>query len=228
MFKKAISIYPLHYCCLLFCLNVFSQTVIYKPDFLFKNFQSASPVRPMGSSQKLLDLLLVANNKILFNHDSENQIKINDKYIFTLTKKQLLVLDNSKKKVLQLDLETAFPTDDFTPNTYSSILATTTQNVWFCYQNFLIHYDFKNNKRLRKVDLTKWNPHQILLDNRTIWLISKNDGQLYGLDFEPDEKIAYTLEVKARMDAERWRCPEPDLKKIEAAKAAQEKFKNKE
>lgn len=202
---------------LLICSTVFSQTEIYKSDFRILDFNSA----------KLLDSLLVTDNNNLFSN-SEKQAQINDKPTFTLTQKQLLIFANSKKKVLQLDLETEFPTDDFIPDAHTAILATTAESVWFCYQNSLVHYDFKNKKRLRKVNLSNWNPYQILLDNRTIWLISKNDGQLYGLDFEPDEKTAYTIKAKARMEFERLRCPEPDLKKIEAAKAAQEKFKNKE
>jgi hypothetical protein len=216
MFKKNLPFCPLHYCSLLVCLNVFSQAVIYISDFLFKKFQS----------EKLLDSLLVANNKNLFSN-TQNQTQINNTHTFPLTEKQFLVLGNNKKIVLQLDLETELPTDNFVSDAYTAILATTTQSVWFCYQNQLVHYDFVNNKLIRKVEISKWNPHQIVLENRTIWLISKNDGQLYGLDFELDEKTTYTLEVKGRMEFERLRCPEHDLKKIEAAKAAQEKFNNK-
>nr|WP_315197484.1 hypothetical protein [uncultured Flavobacterium sp.] len=208
--------YPLKYCFLLICLNVFSQTKIYKSDFQFKDFRS----------EKFIDSVRAANNKNLLN-SSQNQTQISNTHTFTLTEKQLLVLDNNKKKILQLDLETEFPTANFAHDAYSVILDTTTENVWFCYQNFLMHYDFKNNKRLRKVDLSNWNPTQVVLENRTIWLISKNDGQVYGLDFEPDQRKAAEIEAKAKMDFERFRCDVPDQKKIEAAKAAQEKYKNK-
>ncbi len=156
---------------------------------------------------------------------SEYQTKTSEQNTFILAEKQLLILGNNKKKVLQLDLETEFPTDNWDNEAYTNIITMNAVSVWFCYQNFLIYYDFQDNKCLRKVDLTKWNPHQILLENRTIWLISKNDGQLYGLDFEPDQKTADEIETKARMEFERLRCPQPDLKKIEAAKAAQEKLR---
>nr|WP_315153918.1 hypothetical protein [uncultured Flavobacterium sp.] len=216
MIKKKCCFNSLKYCFLLIFLNVFSQTKIYKSDFQLKDFRS----------EKFLDSIVASNNKILLN-SSQNQTQINNTNAFALTEKQLLVLDSNKKEVLQLDLETEFPADNFESDAYSAIIAVTPESVWFCYQNFLIHYDFKNNKRLRKVNLSKWNPHQVLLENRTIWLISKNDGQVYGLDFEPDERIAYEIEVRAKMEYERLRCPEPDLKKIKAAKAAQEKFNNK-
>nr|WP_315200217.1 PQQ-binding-like beta-propeller repeat protein [uncultured Flavobacterium sp.] len=160
------------------------------------------------------------------NKLSNSDYQTNQANTFILNDKQLLVLGDNKTKILQLNLQKEFPTDDFDQDAYSGILALQPESVWFCFQNFLIHYDFKNNNRLRKVNLSKWNPHQILLENRTIWLISKNDGQLYGLDFEPDQKTADEIAAKTRMDFERYGCDVPDQKKIEATKKAQEKFKN--
>lgn len=154
--------------------------------------------------------------------NSDYQTKTDENHTAILTESQLLILGNNRKKLLQLYLEKEFPTDDFSNDAYRSILALQPENVWFCYQNFLIQYDFVNKKRLRKVDLTKWNPHQVLLENRTIWLLSGNNGQLYGLDFEPDQQTADKLQAIAN----HYKCIEPDPKMIEAAKAAQEKFKN--
>jgi outer membrane protein assembly factor BamB len=158
----------------------------------------------------------------LYNY--EYQTKNSETNTFILTEKQLLVIGNNRKIVLLLNLEKEFAADNFDPDLYTAILDTTPESVWFCYQNLLVHYDFKNKKNLRKADLSKWNPHQILLENRTIWLISKNDGQLYALDFEPNQRMADEIEARARMDFERNRCDVPDQKMIEAAKAAQEKF----
>lgn len=158
-------------------------------------------------------------NKLLI---SDYQTKTTDHHTFILTENQLLILGNNRKKVLQLHLEKEFPTDDFSTDSYRSILALQPESVWFCYQNFLIQYDFIKKKCLRKVDLKAWNPHQVLLENRTIWLISGNNGQLYGLDFEPDQKTADQIEAIAN----HYKCTEQNLKKIEAAKAAQEKLKN--
>lgn len=86
-----------------------------------------------------------------------------------------------------MHLETEFPTDSFAYDAYSKIVETHPESIWFYYQNYFIHYDFKNKRVLRKIDLTKWNPYQLFLEDRTIWLISKNDGQPYKLDFEPDQ-----------------------------------------
>jgi hypothetical protein len=217
MVKNKLSFHLLHYCCLLVSLNLFSQTEIYKSDFQFENVQS----------KKKLDSLLAAKNKIIFNNTSGHKTKINNTHSFILSENQLLVLDNNRKKVLQLHLQTAFPTDNFTPDAYTTTIEIHPESVWFYYQNYLIHYDFMRNKLLRKVDLTPWKPNRVELDNRTIWLISKNDGQLYGLDFEPDQKTADFIKAKAEREREINNPKPPDKKKIEAAKAAQQKFKNK-
>lgn len=85
----------------------------------------------------------------------------------------------------------------------------------------MVNYDFKNKKLLRKVDLTKWEAQQAVLESRTIWLISNIDGQLYKLDFEPDQETADRIKAKA----DYYKCIIQDAKKNEAAKAAQEKYK---
>lgn len=157
----------------------------------------------------------------------EYQIKKSGTHTFILSETQLLVLGNNRKKVLQLYLEKEFPTDNFAYDAYSALLETNPESVWFFYQNQLLHYDFKNKKNLRAVDLTAWNLSQIALEGSRIWLLSKNDGQLYGLDFEPDKKTADWIAAKAKMHREINNPQPPDPKKIEAAKAAQEKLKNK-
>lgn len=159
--------------------------------------------------------------------DSEYQIKMSDNHTFLLSENQLLIVGKNRKKVLQLDLEAEFPTDNFSYDAYLTIIETQPESVWLCFQNYLIHYDFKNKKFLRKVDLTQWNPHQLVMDKRTIWLISKNDGQLYALDFEPDQQTADYIKAKAGMERGIRNPQPPDKKKIEAAKVAQEKFNNK-
>ncbi|TDO99100.1 PQQ-binding-like beta-propeller repeat protein [Flavobacterium sp. 245] len=159
--------------------------------------------------------------------NAEYKIKTSTSNTFLLSENKLLILGNNKKKILELDLETIVPSTDSYPDAYSEILQTNAENIWFYYQNHLVNYDFKNKKIARKVDLTKWNPQQIILEERTIWLLSNEDGQMYTLDFEPDEKTAIRLEYKAKMDFERHRCEVPDQEKIKLIKAAQEKYNKK-
>lgn len=155
--------------------------------------------------------------------NSEYKIKTTPDNTFILSEKQLLILGNNKKKIVKLDLGTLVSIDSFYSGAYVEILEVSPENIWFYCQNHLVNYDFRNKNMLRKVDLTKWDAQQIALENRTIWLISNNNGQLYGLDFEPNQRTADEIEARAKQN----RCTEPDPKKIEAAKAAQEKLKNK-
>lgn len=157
---------------------------------------------------------LVKNNL----SNAEIRVEKNQASTFILSEKQLLILGNNRKKVLQLDLEKLVSMDDFDPYASSWILETSAESIWFYYQFHLIHYDFKNNKVLRKVNLTKWNAHEVLLENKKIYLISKNDNQLYSLDFEPDQRTADMIEAKIKY----YRCTVPDPKKIEAARIIKE------
>ena len=45
----------------------------------------------------------------------------------------------------------------------------------------LVCYDLKTKKTKKIINLSKWNVHQLILenDNSFAWIISKNDGQLY-------------------------------------------------
>ena len=55
-----------------------------------------------------------------------------------------------------------------------------------------------------------------------VWLISKNDGQLVGLELDP--KKASLLEAKAKKLSEINNCNTTDVKKTQATKRAQGKL----
>ena len=67
-------------------------------------------------------------------------------------------------------------------NDYTEILKVEENTVWFIYENILGVYDFQKNKTIKAYDLSSWNPHQVVLDGNKLWLISRNDGELVGLD----------------------------------------------
>ena len=48
-------------------------------------------------------------------------------------------------------------------------------SLWWCHSNQKI------KKLLRQINLTAWQPQQVLFDGENIWLISGKDGLLYGL-----------------------------------------------
>lgn len=153
--------------------------------------------------------------------------EITDKNTLILTATHLVVLGDNRKLLLNLDLGTIVSPDPEDYYVVSKIVKADDEAVWFSYQNHLVHYDFKNKKVLRDVNLTRWKPIQLVIDSRTIWLISSNDGQLYALDFEPDG-IAAEKMAREKAIQDRLRCEFPDPKRVEAAKTAQAKIKNQE
>lgn len=200
-------------------------------------------LKTRSKMETYIDTNLVTVRKYLFlSHDQKEfkydylrkykintadyQTRITSHHTTILTDDQLLVFGNNKKLILQLELPTMLDGNTIYNNEYRSILNMDSKTIWILYHNNILHYDFRAKKLLKKIDVSKWNPHQLLIENRTIWLISKNDGQLYALDFEPDQKTADYISVKAEVERERNNPKQPDKKKIEAAKAAEEKFKN--
>ena len=64
---------------------------------------------------------------------------------------------------------------------FAKILKADDANVWVLYNNKLLVLQYKKQKLLQTIDLQSWLPHQAVLDGNRLWLISKNDGLLYGL-----------------------------------------------
>lgn len=118
------------------------------------------------------------------NESSLEQVYYTEQKTFVINNDKLFVI--GKKGKLQLEksiddlsdgLETAYDDE-------KKILKGDNETVWLHLGNFLLHYNFAKKKTLRTIDLQQWAPHQVLLDGSDIWLISSNDGQLYGLHME--------------------------------------------
>lgn len=157
---------------------------------------------------------------------SEFKTGKNLNYTFLLSEKYLTTIGNNVKVKSQINLETAVSPEEYENEALSAVVSSENEKLWFVYQNHLIHFDTKKEKVLRDVFLYHWQPHQLILDGRNIWLISKNNGQLYHLDFEPDANLNRKIQRENAV-MEHYRCDPPNPEKIKAAKEAEEKFKNK-
>ena len=133
----------------------------------------------------------------------------------------LIINDNNEKEI---KLSEILPLSADEISNYSEILKIEKNTVWFIHSNYLVLYDFENNKIEKSFNLTKWNVHQAILDKDNLWLISKSDGQIVGLALDDDKKA--TDMWKAKNDMQRKiNNYKPNLKKIEAAKALENKYK---
>ena len=95
----------------------------------------------------------------------------------------LIIIGNNKKiknKINFLDLIQSYENES---NTYKGIIKIEGNNIWFFFENNLVSYDLKTEKAKKIINLSKWKVHQLILenDNSVAWIISKNDGQLYGI-----------------------------------------------
>ena len=171
---------------------------------------------------------LTHNQKELSNsyfNESENLIiKYTKDKTIVLGENKMLIINSNNKIEREIKLQEILKLDENQVSNYKEILKVEENTVWFFSYNILTVYDFENNKTLQTFDLNQWNPHQTVLDGNNLWLMSRNDGELIGLELNDDKKEADLIEVKIDMQRKTNNF-KPDLKKIEAAKAAESKFK---
>ena len=92
----------------------------------------------------------------------------------------LVILGNDKKILKQIVFDQIVPATGDTA--YYKIIKIENEKIWLLKHAVLSHYDYGAGKMIKQYDLGKWQPHQVLIDDKKIWLISKKDGQLYGLN----------------------------------------------
>lgn len=111
--------------------------------------------------------------------------------IFTTTKNSFILADgrltiigNKLRKQASITLTNLSDAIEEDNDAFAKILKADDEKVWIAYSNQLLVLQYKKPKLLSTIDLTQWMPHQAVLDNNRLWLISKNDGLLYGLTVE--------------------------------------------
>jgi hypothetical protein len=116
-----------------------------------------------------------------FDEDAVVKIAYAKDKTILLAENKMLIINNKNKIDKEIKLEEVLTLDDEQVSNYFEILKVEENTVWFFTHNILTIYDFKSGKVLKTYDLVKWNPHQVILDNDTLWLISSVDGELVGL-----------------------------------------------
>jgi PQQ-like domain len=128
------------------------------------------------------------NNEHDFDLNAEYEISYAPSKTFMLHKGKLLMIDDNAaiEKAIEIDSLIEFPETEI--YYHSEILKSTATTVSFVYNAHYIDYDYINQKVLKTLDLTSWEIHQAILEDNKLWIISRKDGQLYGLDLEPELK----------------------------------------
>lgn len=95
----------------------------------------------------------------------------------------ILIIGNNKKIKNKINFLDLIPSLETESNLFKNSIKIEGNDFWFFYENNLVCYDLKTKKTKKIINLSKWNVHQLILenDNSFAWIISKNDGQLYGI-----------------------------------------------
>jgi len=118
----------------------------------------------------------------------------------------LKIINNKNKVATEISIDKIITLLETEANDYTAILKVEENTVWFIYENILAVYDFKNNKTVKAFDLSKWNPHQVILDGNNLWLISRKDGELVGLKLELDPADEAIRAAKAKLFNQTHQC----------------------
>lgn len=114
--------------------------------------------------------------------DFENlKVGKNNKHTFLLGFSKLMILENKLKIHKEIEVDQIITLPKTGNNDLREILKIDDSTVWFFYKNLIVVYDYKKNETVKTVDLSQWRPHEVVLENDKLWLISRNDAQLVGL-----------------------------------------------
>jgi hypothetical protein len=127
--------------------------------------------------------------------DYENlKVSSNTNYTFLLSDSKLMILKDNLEISKEINVDEIVTLPEKAINGYREILKIDDTTIWFFYKNLIVVYDYINYKLINTIDVSSWRPHQVVLEDTQLWLISKNDGQLIGLKFDP--KKATLIEAK--------------------------------
>ena len=99
---------------------------------------------------------------------------------FLLYKGRFAILGNNLKGIYQSTVAEKFP--DLEEDEEPMLLKVTDKEAWLLYSQQVVRFDVEKKRFSIAQDLSQWNPHTVVLDQDRIWLVSKNDGLLYGME----------------------------------------------
>jgi outer membrane protein assembly factor BamB len=114
------------------------------------------------------------------------------KNTFVMDNKTLLVLDKKAKIKHEVTLDDIIYNLTYAQGEgieikfshYYDVLKADGESVWLITNNILVVVNIKTGKATKTYNLTQWQPHQAVPDGKKLWVINRNDGQLYGLTLD--------------------------------------------
>lgn len=99
-------------------------------------------------------------------------------FVFQELGSKVLVVGKKMKKAALINLVDVFGTPYFD---LDKILQVDDTRIWISLFSEVYTYDFVSRKVVKKMDLSSWEPYSIQMDGEDYWVISRKDGQLYGI-----------------------------------------------
>lgn len=112
---------------------------------------------------------------------AEPEIKVSSKYTFIVHEDRVYKLGKNQKRQSTIQLNTLAAEIESGNDVPVKILHADDENISLFYNMNYVLYSHRDKKLLKVINLSEWEPHQVLLDDTQLWLISRKDGQLYGL-----------------------------------------------
>jgi hypothetical protein len=144
------------------------------------------------------DITCVKNYRFLSHDGKEVTDKLLEEYFgyegyglekyFTTTNtfimgSEALVILGKKLKVRN-SITLYYEENEMQFSNYYKILQADDKNVWCLSNNMVLVYALSGKEPVKKYNLAKWSPYRAVMDGNILWLVSRNDGQLYGLALE--------------------------------------------
>ncbi len=137
----------------------------------------------LTTDEKQLDRNFITSN--LGDYDYLIQ-KTGPKITVLMSDENIIIIGTNKKILQKITLSEIVSIPKYGTNGYKDIIKIEGDFIWFFFNNQLFCYNYKNNKMSKIFDLSQWKAHQLQLefDNSIAWIISKKDGQLYGIQLD--------------------------------------------
>ncbi len=118
------------------------------------------------------------------SHYYGHKIFENNTVVFSTS--EVLIIEKNKKILHSINLASLLKEDTEYNSEKMEIFSCDDTSISFLYNNYFMVYDTKSNQLKKKINMNLWQPHQIALDNnqKTLYLIAGNDGQLYKIALE--------------------------------------------
>lgn len=107
-----------------------------------------------------------------------------NKNSFLLNEEQLIVLSDKLKTKIKIDIPDLSDSLQESEEGIKKILKADEKKVWLMYNNWLVVYNYNDKKPEQQINLSAWQPHQVVLDEQRLWIISKKNGLLYGITID--------------------------------------------